>query len=71
MYGLLYVTTLHPEYLYVLQKKKKDRDEAKALKVTVNEDVKHCTKWIESFDAGKGKSKNIERKVVCYLELER
>lgn len=71
MYGLLYVTTLHPEYLYVKQKAKKEEDEAKAKKVTVKDQRRPNTDWIEGFDAGKGKSKNIDPKVACYLELEK
>lgn len=81
MYGLLYVTTLHPEYLHVLEKDKKKEDAAKQAqkeklkKLGVEElgveESKKAAEWIESFEYGKGKSDKLDPKTVSYLALEK
>ena len=71
MYSLLYVTTLHPEYLHVLQKAKKEQDDAKLEKLQIDKDKIPSLDWIEGFENGKGKSKNIDHETACYLELEK
>ena len=51
MYGLIYLTTLHPEYLYVLKKARQDEDAAKKAALAVPNDGKdRSTGWMKKFD---------------------
>ena len=77
MYGLLFVTTLHSEYLYALIKAKKEDDAAKRKQkkdlkriVAEEKDSNKPAAWLEKFDYGKG-AKNLDQKTLNYLLLEK
>ena len=72
MYGLIYVTTLHPEYLYVLEKDKKEADEAKAkqeseVKTLEEGKSQEAAEWLKNFKYGKGKYATLDYKTISYL----
>ena len=71
MYGLIYVTTLFPEYLYVCEKTKKAKDEAKAKIDAARppDDQIVDTTWLKHFENAKGKK--IPQDVARELEKEK